>query len=134
MKSPPSPHRPRRGLPPDVTPDEAKRRSGVQACPGHRSGNHGPGRRTGRSEPRLKAGVLALVPDTVRIHDIDTIPATEYTSRELGVAYADAFTDRRTHPMNGRQAFDKLTKDFTPERRARVDTRKAELRAAMLLQ
>ena len=35
--------------------------------------------------------------------------------------------------MSGRQAFDKLTKDFTPERRARVDARKAELRAAMPL-
>ena len=33
--------------------------------------------------------------------------------------------------MSGRQAFDKLTKNFTPERRARVDARKAELRAAM---
>ena len=35
--------------------------------------------------------------------------------------------------MSGRQAFDKLTKGFTPERRARVDARKAELRAAMPL-
>ena len=35
--------------------------------------------------------------------------------------------------MSGRQAFDKLTKDFTPERRARVDARKAELRAAVRL-
>ena len=35
--------------------------------------------------------------------------------------------------MSGRQAFDKLTKDFTLERRARVDARKAELRAAMPL-
>ena len=35
--------------------------------------------------------------------------------------------------MSGRQAFDELTKDFTPERRARVDARKAELRAAMPL-
>ena len=35
--------------------------------------------------------------------------------------------------MSGRQAFDELTKGFTPERRARVDARKAELRAAMPL-
>ena len=35
--------------------------------------------------------------------------------------------------MSGRHVFDKLTKDFTPERRARVDARKAELRAAMPL-
>ena len=35
--------------------------------------------------------------------------------------------------MSGRHAFDKLTRDFTPERRARVDARKAELRAAMTL-
>ena len=35
--------------------------------------------------------------------------------------------------MSGRQAFDELTKDFTPERRARVDARKAKLRAAMPL-
>ena len=35
--------------------------------------------------------------------------------------------------MSGRQAFNELTKDFTPERRARVDARKAELRAAMAL-
>ncbi len=35
--------------------------------------------------------------------------------------------------MTGRQAFDELTKGFTPERRARVDARKAELRAAMPL-
>ena len=35
--------------------------------------------------------------------------------------------------MSGRQAFDELTKDFTPERRARVDARKAALRAAMPL-
>ena len=33
--------------------------------------------------------------------------------------------------MSGRQAFDKLTKAFTPKRRARVDARKAELSAAM---
>ena len=33
--------------------------------------------------------------------------------------------------MSGRQAFDKLTKVFTPERRARVDAHNAELRAAM---
>ena len=35
--------------------------------------------------------------------------------------------------MSGRHGFDELTKDFTPERRARVDARKAELRAAMPL-
>jgi predicted XRE-type DNA-binding protein len=35
--------------------------------------------------------------------------------------------------MSGRNAFSDLTKDFTPERRARVDARKAELRAAMPL-
>ena len=35
--------------------------------------------------------------------------------------------------MSGHQAFDELTKGFTPERRARVDARKAELRAAMPL-
>ena len=35
--------------------------------------------------------------------------------------------------MSGRHAFDELTKDFTPERRARVDARKAGLRAAMPL-
>ena len=35
--------------------------------------------------------------------------------------------------MSGRRAFNELTKDFTPERRARVDGRKAELRAAMPL-
>ena len=35
--------------------------------------------------------------------------------------------------MTGRNAFHDLTKDFTPERRARVDTRKQELRAAMPL-
>ena len=35
--------------------------------------------------------------------------------------------------MSGRNAFHDLTRDFTPERRARVDARKAELRAAMPL-
>ena len=35
--------------------------------------------------------------------------------------------------MSGRHLFDELTKDFTPERRARVNSRKAELRAAMPL-
>ena len=35
--------------------------------------------------------------------------------------------------MSGHQAFDELTKGFAPERRARVDARKAELRAAMPL-
>ena len=35
--------------------------------------------------------------------------------------------------MSGRNPFHDLTKDFTPERRARVDARKAELRAAMPL-
>lgn len=35
--------------------------------------------------------------------------------------------------MSGRHAFDELTKDFAPERRARVDARKSELRMAMPL-
>ncbi len=35
--------------------------------------------------------------------------------------------------MSGRHAFCDLTKGFTPERRARVEARKAELRAAMPL-
>ncbi len=35
--------------------------------------------------------------------------------------------------MSGRNTFGDLTKGFSPERRARVDTRKAELRAAMPL-
>ena len=35
--------------------------------------------------------------------------------------------------MSGRRAFGDLTKDFTAERRARVDARKAEFRAAMSL-
>ncbi|MDE0507728.1 MAG: XRE family transcriptional regulator [Gammaproteobacteria bacterium] len=35
--------------------------------------------------------------------------------------------------MSGRHPFEKLTKDFTPRRRARVNARKAELREAMLL-
>ncbi len=35
--------------------------------------------------------------------------------------------------MSGRTAFHDLTKDFTPARRARVDARKADLRAAMPL-
>ena len=35
--------------------------------------------------------------------------------------------------MSGHRAFNALTKDFTPERRARVDARKAELRVAMPL-
>ena len=35
--------------------------------------------------------------------------------------------------MSGRQAFDKLTRGFTPKRRARIDARKAELRAGMPL-
>ena len=35
--------------------------------------------------------------------------------------------------MSGRHAFTELTKDFTPERRVRVDGKKAELRAAMPL-
>ena len=35
--------------------------------------------------------------------------------------------------MSGREAFAKLTRDFAPKRRARVDARKAELRAAMPL-
>ena len=35
--------------------------------------------------------------------------------------------------MSGRHAFKDLTKGFVPERRARVDAKKAELRAAMPL-
>ena len=35
--------------------------------------------------------------------------------------------------MSGRHLFGELTRDFTPERRARVVTRNAELRAAMPL-
>lgn len=35
--------------------------------------------------------------------------------------------------MSGRHLFGELTMDFTPERRTRVDARKAELRAAMPL-
>ena len=35
--------------------------------------------------------------------------------------------------MGGRHLFDELTKDFTPERKERVEARKAELRAAMPL-
>jgi len=35
--------------------------------------------------------------------------------------------------MSGRRPFNDLTKDFTPERRKRVEARKAELRAAMPL-
>ena len=35
--------------------------------------------------------------------------------------------------MSGRRSFDTLTKDFTPDRRARVETKKAELRAAIPL-
>lgn len=35
--------------------------------------------------------------------------------------------------MTGRNAFSDLTKDMTPERRARIEERKAELRAAMAL-
>lgn len=35
--------------------------------------------------------------------------------------------------MSGRHLFGELTMDFTPERRARVDVRKMELRAAMPL-
>ena len=35
--------------------------------------------------------------------------------------------------MSGRHAFYKLTKDFSPERRARVDARKSEMLAAMPL-
>ena len=35
--------------------------------------------------------------------------------------------------MSGRHPFDDLTKHFTPERRARVNSRKAEIRAAMPL-
>ena len=53
-----------------------------------------------------------------------------YILPESGVAYADACGDRRIGHMSGRQAFDRLTKAFTPKRRARVDARKAELRAA----
>lgn len=35
--------------------------------------------------------------------------------------------------MSGGHSFDELTKDFSPERRARVDAKTAELRSAMLL-
>ena len=35
--------------------------------------------------------------------------------------------------MSGRHAFNELTKDFTPERRGRINGRKMELRAAMPL-
>ena len=35
--------------------------------------------------------------------------------------------------MSGRHPFENLTRDFSPERRARVDARKVELREAMLL-
>ena len=35
--------------------------------------------------------------------------------------------------MSGRNLFSELTKDFTPERRARVEAHKAELRATMPL-
>ena len=71
---------------------------------------------------------------TVRIHDMDTVPGTEYIRARVGTSRARTSSgDRRTDPMSGRQAFDKLTKGFTPERRARVDARKAELRAAMPL-
>ena len=35
--------------------------------------------------------------------------------------------------MSGRHTFNDLTKDFTPPRRARIDARKAQLRAAMPL-
>ena len=52
----------------------------------------------------------------------------EYT-HEFGAWWADLRIDR----MSGRNAFKHLTKDFTRERRARVDTRKEELRAAMPL-
>ncbi len=45
-----------------------------------------------------------------------------------------AGTERgRSDRMSGRHAFDELTKGFTPNRRERVDARKAELRAAMPL-
>ena len=35
--------------------------------------------------------------------------------------------------MSGRRPFSELTKDFTPERRQRIEAKKAELRAAMPL-
>ncbi len=35
--------------------------------------------------------------------------------------------------MSGRHPFENLTRDFGPERRARVDARKAELREALRL-
>lgn len=35
--------------------------------------------------------------------------------------------------MSGRHPFEKLTRDFSPKRRARVTARKAELRESMLL-
>ena len=34
--------------------------------------------------------------------------------------------------MNGLRPFSELTKDFTPERRQRIEAKKAELRAAMM--
>ena len=33
--------------------------------------------------------------------------------------------------MSGRHPFSELTKDFTPERRQRIEAKKAELRAAI---
>ena len=35
--------------------------------------------------------------------------------------------------MSGHRPFSELTKDFTPERRQRIEAQKVELRAAMLL-
>ena len=35
--------------------------------------------------------------------------------------------------MSGHRPFSELTKDFTPERRRRIEAKKAELRAAMPL-
>ena len=40
---------------------------------------------------------------------------------------------RRADRMSGRHLFTELTKDFTPQRRVRVDARKAELRTTMPL-
>ena len=56
-----------------------------------------------------------------------------YQRTVWNVPHMNEFKDRRADRMSGRHAFDELTKDFTPERRARADARKAERRAAMPL-
>ena len=38
----------------------------------------------------------------------------------------------RINPMSELRPFSELTKDFTPERRQRIEAKKAELRAAMM--